>query len=240
MFDYTSKAWHYDEFKQVGVDFESLEEVEEYDDGIGKGINIFDEVQDTADAVEMKCTDTVLEIGTATGELAIELSKMCKQIIAIDISEPMLIYARKKARQRGQDNIKFITAGFLTYQHEGPLFDSVISKMTLHHLPELWKMIAIKRVYDMLKPGGKFLLKDAILSLEIKNVNDFYTFMDEYVQGTRDVLGDKQADATAINCKEEYPMCLCSIEAILKTVGFSVDSITIHTGYLATIVCSKH
>jgi len=111
--------------------------------------------------------------------------------------------------------------------------------MTLHHLPELWKMIAIKRMYDMLKVGGKFLLKDAILSLDIKDVNDFYSFMDWYVQGTRDVLGDKSADATAINCKEEYPMCLCSIEAILKKVGFDIEKITIHTGYLATLVCSK-
>ena len=103
MFDYKSKAWHYDEFTQIGVDFETLEEVEEYDEGIGKGINIYDDVQ-----------------------------------------------------------------------------------------------------------------------------------------GTRDVLGDKPADATAINCKEEYPMCLCSIEAILKKVGFDIEKITIHTGYLATLVCSKN
>jgi len=155
MFDYESKAWHYDEFTQIGVDFETLEEVEQYDEGIGKGINIFDDVQETANAVELKQTDTILEVGTATGELAIELSKMCEKVIAIDISEPMLIHARKKAQKRGQDNVEFITAGFLTYHNNGQLFDSIISKMTLHHLPELWKMIAIKRIYDMLKGNVK-------------------------------------------------------------------------------------
>lgn len=240
MYNDRSKEWRYDEFRQIGVDFESIEEVEEYDNGIGKGINIYDDVQETANAVKLKQTDTVLEIGTATGELAIELAKLCNRVYAIDISELMLIHARKKAKKRGQDNVEFINAGFLTYQHEGQLFDSVISKMTLHHLPELWKMIAIKRMYDMLKPGGIFLLKDAILSIEINDINDFYNFMDEYIRLTREHLGDKQADATAINIKEEYPMCLCSIEAILKKIGFSIDKITNHTGYLATIVCSKN
>ena len=162
MFDYKSKAWHYDEFTQIGVDFETLEEVEQYDEGIGKGINIFDDVQETANAVELKQTDTILEVGTATGELAIELSKMCKKVIAIDISEPMLIHARKKAQKRGQDNVEFITAGFLTYHNNGQLFDSIISKMTLHHLPELWKMIAIKRVYDMLKPLSIYSIKSVV------------------------------------------------------------------------------
>ena len=231
------KAWHYNEYQQVGIDFENSEEVDDYDDGIGKGINIYDEVQDTANAIGLKQGDTILEIGTATGELAIELSKLCNKVYAIDISEPMLKKARKKAKRQEQENIEFINAGFLTYRHEGPLLDSIISKMTLHHLPELWKMVAVNRVYNMLKPGGKFLLKDAILSIDI---NDFYTFMDEYINLTREHLGDKSADATIINVTEEYPMCLCSIEAMLKKAGFTVDNLICHTGYLTTIVCSKH
>ena len=86
MFIIEPKEWHYDELQQVGIDFESLEEVDDYDDGIGKSLNIFDEVQDTANAVGLKQMDSILEIGTATGELAIEISKLCGKVYAIDIS----------------------------------------------------------------------------------------------------------------------------------------------------------
>ena len=236
MSGFESRAWYYNEFQHVGLDFESADEVDRYDDEIGKGINQRDNCDEIVDALGIKETDSVLEIGTATGRLAIDLSHICKLVYAIDISEPMLDYAREKAKKQGRDNVVFIKAGFLTYQHEEKTLDAVITKFSLHHLPDHWKFVAVRRIFDMLKPGGKFFLKDAMISVDIR---DFFSSVDYWVEGTREESGDKPAEATALFIKEEYPTYAWIMEEMLKRVGFTIDSANHLYGLHTTFVCSK-
>ena len=233
---FESRDWYYNEFKHVGVDFESIEEVKSYDDEIGKGINQRDNCKEIVDALGIEAADSVLEIGTATGMLAIDLSYVCNHVYAIDISESMLLFAREKAKRLGKDNIDFIRAGFLSYQHEKSTLDAVITKFSLHHLPDHWKFVAVKRIFNMLKPGGKFYIKDAMISVDI---HDFYDSVDEWVAATKDASGDKPAEALSMCIKEEYPTYSWAMEEMIKRVGFNIDVINIINGLHTVFVCSK-
>jgi ubiquinone/menaquinone biosynthesis C-methylase UbiE len=79
----------------------------------------------------------VLDIGTGSGLLAIELAKArgCDfNIIALDISENMIKRARENARHAGvEDRIQFLvaTAALLPFSNDS--FDLVISYASLHH-----------------------------------------------------------------------------------------------------------
>jgi ubiquinone/menaquinone biosynthesis C-methylase UbiE len=114
MSGFETRDWYYDEYQHVGIDFDNADEVKSYDDEIGKGINQRDNCDEIVDALGLKQTDSVLEIGTATGRLAIDLSYICEHVYAIDISEPMLEFAREKAMKQGRNNVEFAKAGFLT------------------------------------------------------------------------------------------------------------------------------
>jgi len=236
MAGFETRDWYYNEFQHVGLDFESAEEVEKYDDELGKGINQRDNCKEIVDALGIKCTDSVLEIGTATGKLAVDLSYVCKNVYAIDISEPMLEYARVKAKRLERDNIEFIRAGFLSYLHKESTLDAVITKFSLHHLPDHWKFVAVKRIFDMLKPGGRFFLKDAMISVEI---NEFFDSVDYWISGTREQSGDGPAEATILFIKDEYPTYSWIMEEMLKKVGFNIDSANHMYGLHTTFVCSK-
>ena len=236
MTDIYSRDWYYDEFQQIGLDFESADEVKRYDDEIGAGINQRDNCAEIAKAVGLRPTDRVLEIGTATGRLAIDLSYICVQVTAIDISRAMLDFAAEKARKRGQDNIEFILAGFLSYRCEDGAFDAVITKFSLHHLPDHWKFVAVKRIYDMLVPGGKLYLKDAMVSVDI---HEFYDSADYWVEGTREMSGDRPAQATALCIKEEYPTYAWIMEGMLERAGFRIDHANHMYGLHSTFVCVK-
>lgn len=235
MADFFTRDWYYDEFQQVGIDFESTDEVARYDEEIGQGINQRDNCNEIVDALGLRETDRVLEIGTATGRLAIDLAAVCAQVYAVDISQAMLEYAAIKAQRMERDNIEFIRAGFLTYCPSVAL-DAVVTKFALHHLPDHWKFVAVKRMFDMLKPGGRLFLKDAVISVEI---NEFFDSVDFWVSSTQEASGEKPAAAVATCIKDEYPTYAWIMENMLRLAGFRIDAVTHSYGLHSTFICTR-
>jgi SAM-dependent methyltransferase len=45
-------------------------------------------------------------------------------------------------------------------------FDAAVSGAALHHLPDAWKLVALRNVARALKPGGQFLLRDVVFVLD--------------------------------------------------------------------------
>ena len=70
--------WYYDELKQVGVDYTDKKQVEEYDSGMQKLRDIKNEAKEIVAAVNLQAEQVIIEIGTGTGEFALEVSKYCK------------------------------------------------------------------------------------------------------------------------------------------------------------------
>src|SRR4051794_33891587 len=105
---------------------------------------------------------TLIDFGAGTGVLALEAATMCRSVIAVDVSAAMLEYMRGKASARGIGNIEYAQKGFLTYQHQGELVDFAVTRHALHHLPDFWKVEALRRAFDVLKPGGIFLLRELV------------------------------------------------------------------------------
>ncbi|MDP2216287.1 MAG: class I SAM-dependent methyltransferase [Methanolobus sp.] len=153
--------WYYDEFIQTGTDYSDKEEIHRYDRKMQKIRNIKDEAETMRRLIDLRPEDRILEIGCGTGEFSIELSRHCKEVIAIDISDGMLEFAREKAKSGHRKNIRFIKGGFLTFEPGDEPFDAVVTQLALHHLPDFWKLIALKRINSMLKASGRFYLRDS-------------------------------------------------------------------------------
>jgi ubiquinone/menaquinone biosynthesis C-methylase UbiE len=79
----------------------------------------------------------VLDIGTGSGRLAIELARAKNysfEIVAVDISENMILKAKENARDAGvADKIKFMVATAASLPFADNSFDIVISYASLHH-----------------------------------------------------------------------------------------------------------
>jgi len=160
-------VWQYDEMQQVGTDYTDEAQVEAYDRQMQRLRDVKEEAEAIIKSINLKRNKTILEIGTGTGSFAIEAARHCEKVIAIDVSPKMLEFAQRKSRMMGITNVEFNHAGFLTYGHTGEPFDVVVSQLALHHLPDFWKMIALKRIYQLLKNGGTFYLGDVVFSFPI-------------------------------------------------------------------------
>jgi putative AdoMet-dependent methyltransferase len=94
------------------------------------------EIREILDFLELQPEQSVLEMGTGTGEFAQEAARHCAQVYAVNLSEGMLRYAENKGQARGVANVKFLPGGFLTYKHVGVQLDCIVSQIALHHLPD--------------------------------------------------------------------------------------------------------
>lgn len=241
--------WRYEEQKQVGTDYSDAAEVERYDMAMRSVRNVGKEIQNILSLLDLKPGQIVLEIGTGTGEFAIAASRHCSKVIAIDVSEAMLNYARQKARDRGAENIDFKLAGFLSYEHSGPELDAVVTQLALHHLPDFWKQVALLRVHDMLKSGGRLYLMDAVFSFDCRNYEEFF---DGYLADMEEASSKEETSSkeeassrvdmvkdAACHIKEENSTSSWIMEGLLEHAGFKIDAARYVNGFIATYLCTR-
>jgi SAM-dependent methyltransferase len=110
---------------------------------------------------------TLVEFGSGTGQFAVAAAPHCSRIVAVDVSQPMLTQRTAKVDARGLCNVTSICAGFLTYRHDGDLIDFAYSRFALHHLPDLWKALALRRLRSQMRDGGVFRLWDVVYDFPV-------------------------------------------------------------------------
>jgi putative AdoMet-dependent methyltransferase len=232
-----NKEWYYNEFIQTGTDFADIKKVEAYDTKMLKFRNYKQEAEFILKTLNVKSTDTILEIGTGTGHFAFEAAKKCHRVYAIDVSKPMLDYAKLKAEKENLNNIEWLNYGFLSFDFPDNLkFDSVVSNAALHHLPDFWKMIAIKNIYKSLKDNGKFILGDVIFSFKFDELNDK---INEWINNSKKIDIEFGSE-TITHIRDEYSTYSWIIEGMFERIGFKFQKLNdANANNFAVYLCSK-
>ena len=89
--------------------------------------------------------DVVLDVGTGTGAIALELADDARRVVGRDVSEGMLSQAREKATDRGTRNVSFDQGRFRAPNlPEDESADIVTSNFAMHHLSDSGKREAIE------------------------------------------------------------------------------------------------
>ncbi len=116
---------------------------------IGRGqvmMTPFDEGQ-LLQALGIKPSDTILEIGTGTGYLTALLAKLGKKVTSVDIFEEFTQAADVKLQQLGLKNIELFTADAAQGLEDKSRFDVVVVTGSLPKLPSAY--------HKLLKTGGR-------------------------------------------------------------------------------------
>lgn len=115
--------------------------------------------------------DIVLDIGTGTGAIALELAETA-DVVGRDISEGMLAVAAEKAAERGLETVSFDTGRFLEPNYDGQV-DIITSNFAMHHLDDAAKRRAIATLCDSYRPR-RFVLGDVMFFGEPDPDEPFY------------------------------------------------------------------
>jgi ubiquinone/menaquinone biosynthesis C-methylase UbiE len=109
----------------------------------------------------LSASDEVLEVGCGTGTTALLLAPSVKQFTATDISSRMIEIAKEEAVTQGVENVRFDRATLFDLQLEKGSLDVVVGFNFLHLLEDIPG--AVRRVDELLKPGGVFISKTVCL-----------------------------------------------------------------------------
>ncbi|GGY43278.1 class I SAM-dependent methyltransferase [Parvularcula lutaonensis] len=103
----------------------------------------------------------VLEFGCGTGGTAITHAPHVEHVHAIDISENMLAFGRKQAKQHGVENVTFECADIAEFDAPEESYDAVLGMSILHLVHDREAVLA--RVHRLLKPGGVLITSTVCL-----------------------------------------------------------------------------
>lgn len=229
-------GWHYDEMKPVGVDYSDISEVSAYDQRMGRLRQVKLESEEIIRLLGLTPHSTVLEFGAGTGAFAVEAARHCARVIAVDVSPAMLQYARQKALQEGIANIEFHHGGFLTFQYSGEPLDAVVTQLALHHLPDFWKLVALRRINALLKNDGRFYLRDIVFSF---NLDHYPEFFNKWIESIRLAAGEEVAQDAENSIREEYYTLDWIMEGLLTRAGFKIIKTEYIEGFMGVYLCQK-
>lgn len=106
--------------------------------------------------------ESLLDVGCGTATLVMLAKSQhpTSRVVGIDPDEKILRIARRKIKYGYSLDIELIKSGAEQLPFESGSFDIVVSSLVFHHLPIDIKKQALREVYRVLKPTGRFLLAD--------------------------------------------------------------------------------
>lgn len=227
--DRMTRDWIFDEHQHAGEEHIDPAQVARYDEKLP--FNPAPELELLVDQGLIE-EDTVVDFGTGTGVFPLAVADYCDRVVAIDISEPMLDVAREKVEEAGIQNIDIVHDGVVNYDHEGDSASFAFSKNALHHLPDFWKLEALKTVGDTLESGGIFRVHDLVYSfdpMDSTEAIESWLAARESTAFTEEELHN--------HFREEFSTYDFLFESMLEKAGFDILDSTYREGFYAAYTC---
>lgn len=166
---------------------------------------------------------TLIDLGAGTGTFAVAAASVCKRVIAVDVSPAMIDAIRAKADAAGFNNIEFIQAGFLTYEHRGLPPEFIFTRNALHHLPDFWKARALRRMATLLPADGVLRLRDLVFSFDLAEAESrVEAWLDAAPSLPEQGWTRKQLEE---HLRDEHSTFSWLLEPMIERAGFRIDSV---------------
>lgn len=226
-----ARDWYYNDRRQIGLDFGTDDPAASYIDRQRESTT---RARATLKMLGVKPGWRIADIGCGSGILACEAAKMGAMVDAIDISPAMLKLTEVHAADLGV-TLNTQTTGFLSFDYAPGSFDLIVSEYALHHLPDFWKAVALTRVFNALKPGGQFLLRDVVFNCTPDGVERTVEQWTDFIVKNHSF----SREDVAIHMRDEHSTFGWVIEGLLKAARFALLSTDYQAPIYATYLAQK-
>lgn len=210
-------AWYPDEVLLAGRENLDVEHVARYD---GKMNSRAEDEVSLLREYGLTVGSRIVEFGAGTGQFTAAASRAGAYVTAVDVSEPMLEYLRRKIDHQHLKNVDLVHAGFLSFVPEGEPTDVVYSRYALHHLPDFWKAVALVRMGQLMRPGGILRLWDVVYDFDPADA-------DQRIEawcalGGTDVDGEWSRAELEEHVRDEHSTFRWILDPMILKAGFTI------------------
>ena len=103
----------------------------------------------------------VLDIATGGGHTALAFAPHVREVVATDITAPMLEAAERFIRASGATNVRFQEADAMALPFEDASFDLVTCRVAPHHFPDC--ALFVRECARVVRPGGVVAVIDNVV-----------------------------------------------------------------------------
>jgi SAM-dependent methyltransferase len=157
----------------------------------------------------------VIALGYGTGALAVGAAAAGARVHAVDVSPAVLDATRQRA-QRASVALRTRLAGFLTYQHEGPPADGILTRCAFHDLPDPWKTVALTRRRRRRARNGRMRVEDVTYSFPPER---FEPGIERRIAGATALDGAFSRPAFVAHVRDEPSTFTWAFESMLERCG---------------------
>jgi demethylmenaquinone methyltransferase/2-methoxy-6-polyprenyl-1,4-benzoquinol methylase len=172
------------------------------------------------DIISQKQPNSILDIATGTGDLAISLTKTgAKDIVGLDISDGMLEVGRKKIASKKLDStISMIIGDSENLPFEDHSFDAITVAFGVRNFENLEK--GLSEILRVLKPNGVFVILETSVPTKTP-YKQGYKFYTKYILPTIGKLFSRDQLAYSYLCESAsvFPYG-DALNNILRNIGF--------------------
>ncbi|OEV04159.1 class I SAM-dependent methyltransferase [Streptomyces oceani] len=182
-------------------------------------------------------SSTVVDLAAGTGQFTLPAAREFGEVVAVDVSPAMLDALRSRLTAPDAERVRCVSAGFLSYAHQGPPADAVHTRNALHQLPDLWKVVALDRIAGMLRPGGVLRLHDLVFDCAPSDVD---TVVNRWLDGAAHdrTRGYTRADYAA-HLRTEFSTFRWLLEPMLDAAGFEITHTAFHASAFGSYTCVR-
>ncbi|KAB2333967.1 class I SAM-dependent methyltransferase [Bacillus mesophilum] len=137
--------------------------------------NVFEQMAnkyDTAERIEMakiitnevknalqnSQTNSLIDYGSGTGLVGLELTPLVKSVLLVDSSQKMLDVAQAKITHKGISNASTLYSDFTQEMPNDVKADIVVMSLVLLHIPDTRKIL--QSLFNILHDGGRLIIVD--------------------------------------------------------------------------------
>ena len=206
--------------KQVAQMFDTISN--EYD-GLNRVISFGIDLKwrnKVVEIVGLQKPDSILDIATGTGDLAINLTKTnAKKIIGLDISEGMLNVGRKKIDKKQLNHtIDMVVGDSENLPFDNDSFDAITVAFGVRNFETLEK--GLTEILRVLKPGGIFVVLETSVPTKFPFRQGYFVHTKLFLPLIGKLFSkDKQAYGYLSASAEKFP-CGTAFNNILEKTGF--------------------
>lgn len=162
-----------------------------------------------------------LDLGCGFGFYSIHLAKKGSKVLAVDLSEKMIVAAKSK---NNHPNISYICDSIEDFTYKAESFDLVLSTLALHYIKDIDPVIS--NVYKTLKSGGEFVFSiehpATRASKKVSWIHEddkkYWPISDYFIRG-------KRVEKWIVENVVKYHRTISDYFYILKDNGFTVSDV---------------